>query len=247
MHLQISSALISNRITDECVSGHRQTCRPPNPTSASAPKANSRRSSGHVGKVPQRTNAPQYRLVVHQIEFAGMDRSSLQSSSACAFAATVISTASARRRWLLEPHQSRRNRGSAADSHPADSPAMAVPETLCHPFATAKIVVWPGTCSVRGGIIIAARSRDATLCACGRRGERTGNRCDRDKGSKCLLHSRPPVLAGRAATAPPKTPRNSRRCTSIPRRTIVSGQQSALIGAGFELLVCKVLMSGLGH
>jgi transposase len=27
----------------------------------------------------------------------------------------------------------------------------AVPETLCHPFATAKIVVWPGTCSVRAG------------------------------------------------------------------------------------------------
>jgi hypothetical protein len=103
----------------------------------------------------------------------------------------VISTASARRRWLLRAVQSRRNRGSAADSHPADSPAMAVPETLCHPFATAKIVVWPGTCSVRGGLIIAARSRDAcghaTLCA---RGERTGNRCDRDKGNKCLLHSR---------------------------------------------------------
>src|SRR6201999_3739897 len=88
-----------------------------------------------------------------------------------------------------------RNRGSAADSHPADPPAMAVPETLGHPFATAKIVVWPGACSVRSGFIIATRSRDAcgaaTLCACGRRGERTGNRCDRDEGSKCLLHSRP--------------------------------------------------------
>jgi hypothetical protein len=41
------------------------------------------------------------RLVVLQIEFAGMDRSSLQSSSALRFAAPVISTASARRRWLL--------------------------------------------------------------------------------------------------------------------------------------------------
>jgi hypothetical protein len=30
----------------------------------------------------------------------------------------------------------------------ADSLAMAVPETLRHPFATAEIVVWPGTCSV---------------------------------------------------------------------------------------------------
>src|ERR1700736_5760594 len=118
---------------------------------------------------------------------------------------------------------------------------MAVPETLCHPFATAKIVVWPGTCSVRGGHIIAARSRDvrgdATLCACGRRGERTGNRCDRDEGSKCLLHSRPScacLACGHATAAPPKTPINSRRCTSIPHRAIVSGQLSA-IGAGFEL------------
>jgi hypothetical protein len=37
---------------------------------------------------------PQYRLVVLQIEFAGMDRSSLQSSSALRFAAPVISMAS---------------------------------------------------------------------------------------------------------------------------------------------------------
>src|SRR5450631_1665039 len=119
----------------------------------------------------------------------------------------VISTAAARSRWLLSAVQSRRNRGSAADSHPADSPAMAVPETLCHPFATAKIVVWPGTCSVRGGLIIAARSGDATLCACRRRGERTGNRCDRDKGSKCLLHSRPScacLACGHATAAPPQ-------------------------------------------
>ena len=95
----------------------------------------------------------------------------------------VISTASARRRC--------RNRGSTADSHPANPPATAVPETLVHPFATAKIVVWPATCSVRGGLIIAARSRDATLRACRRHGERTSDRCDRDEGSKCLLHSRP--------------------------------------------------------
>src|SRR5450631_2063505 len=128
-----------------------------------------------------------------------------------ALCGAVISTASARSRWLLSAVQSRRNRGSAADSHPADSPAMAVPETLCHPFATAKIVVWPGTCSVRGGLIIAARSRDAcgdaTLCACRRRGERTGNRCDRDKASKCLLHSRPScacLACGHATAAPPQ-------------------------------------------
>jgi hypothetical protein len=38
---------------------------------------------------------------------------------------------------------------------------MAVPETLVHPFATAKIVVWPATCSVRRRLIIAARSGDA--------------------------------------------------------------------------------------
>src|SRR6185436_20954583 len=83
---------------------------------------------------------------------------------------------------------------SAADSHPADPPAMAVPETLGHPFATAKIVVWPGTCAVRGGHTIAARSRDArsdaTLCAYGRRGKRTSDRGHRDEGSKCLPHFR---------------------------------------------------------
>ena len=71
---------------------------------------------------------------------------------------------------------------------------MAVIETLLHPFAAAKIVVWPATCSVRGGLIIAARSRDAcgdaTLRACRRRGERTSDCCDRDEGGRCLLHSR---------------------------------------------------------
>ena len=41
----------------------------------------------HVSTVPQTVYAPQYRLVVLQIEFAGMDRSSLQSSSALRFAA----------------------------------------------------------------------------------------------------------------------------------------------------------------
>src|ERR1700722_4826580 len=75
---------------------------------------------------------------------------------------------------------------SEADSHPADPPAMAVPETLRHPFAAAKIVT-PGTW-------IVARRRDAcsnaALRACRRRGERTSDRCDRDEGSKCLLHSR---------------------------------------------------------
>jgi hypothetical protein len=40
---------------------------------------------------------------------------------------------------------------------------MAVPETLCHPFATAKIVVMPVTWSVIAGPIIVARSRDACL------------------------------------------------------------------------------------
>src|ERR1700758_5786831 len=98
--------------------------------------------------------------------------------------APVISTASARYRWLLSAVQSRRNRGSEADSHPADPPAMAVPETLRYPFATAKIVT-PGTW-------IVARRRDAcgnaTLRACRRRGERTSDRCDRDENSKCLLH-----------------------------------------------------------
>ena len=50
---------------------------------------------------------------------------------------------------------------------------MPIPETLCHPFATAKIVIRPAACSVGDGLIVAARRRDAALCACGRRGERT--------------------------------------------------------------------------
>src|SRR5205823_12641745 len=89
---------------------------------------------------------------------------------------------------------------------------MAVVETLLHPFATAKIVVWSATCSVRGGLVMAARSRDATLCA--RRDERTGNRCDHDKGSKCLLHSRPScawMARGDATAAPPRHQLNARR------------------------------------
>ena len=44
--------------------------------------------------------------------------------------------------------RSRRFGGSAADSHPANPPTMPVIETLRHPFATAKIVVWPATCSM---------------------------------------------------------------------------------------------------
>ena len=79
---------------------------------------------------------------------------------------------------------------------------MAVPQALCHPFATAKIVEWPATCSVRDGLIVAARSGDAALCACGGRDERTGNRCDRDKGSKCFPHSGP---SWRAPTRPRRT------------------------------------------
>jgi hypothetical protein len=51
--------------------------------------------NGRSEKCHKRTHAPQYRLVVLQIEFAGMDRSSLQSSSALRVAAPVISTVSA--------------------------------------------------------------------------------------------------------------------------------------------------------
>jgi hypothetical protein len=166
----------------------------------------------------------------------------------------IISTTSARRRWLPRAVQSRRNRGSAADSHPADSPAMAVPETLCHPFAAAKIVVWPGTRSVRGGLIMAARwSRDtcgdATLCACRRRRERTGNRCDRDKGSKCLLHSRPSWACLRAATRPPHHPGHQEipaAARQSPRRTIVSDQLSALIGGRLRVAYLQLPMSASG-
>jgi hypothetical protein len=124
---------------------------------------------------------------------------------------------------------------------------MAVPETLCHPFATAKIVVWPATCSVRGGLIIPAGSRDATLCACGRRGERTGNRCDRDKGSKCFPHSRPScacMACGHATAAPSTMPRNSRRCMSTPSGHCI--RSTECIDRGWlRVACCKVLISVL--
>src|SRR5579872_114443 len=79
-----------------------------------------------------------------------------------------------------------RHRGSEANPHLADPPAMAVPETLRHPFATAKIV--------RSG----TRIVDRRCGACGNDtprayrfcGEQAGDRCDQDEGGKCLLHSR---------------------------------------------------------
>jgi len=51
----------------------------------------------------------------------------------------------------------------------------------------------------------------------------------------------PPVRAWRdhAIATPSTTLRNSRRCMSTPERAIVSGQLSAWIVAGFELLVAK--------
>ena len=168
---------------------------------------------------------------------------------------------------------------------------MPVPETLCHPFATAKIVVTPATWSVIAGPIIVARSRDAcsntTLRACRRRGERTSDRCDRDEGNECLIHSRAPLqmkpsVSGRSKPNTRSSPKKSqdRQCCDFqrggqyaeaidatrlvcvdgarprdrrttqdtkkfpplhvhPQQAIVSGQLSALIGAGFELLVAK--------
>src|SRR5260370_21979191 len=75
---------------------------PPLTASTSENHCSRKSSTDFCNKICQkRTHAPQYRLVVLQIEFAGMDRSSLQSSSALRFAAPVISTASARRRCLL--------------------------------------------------------------------------------------------------------------------------------------------------
>jgi hypothetical protein len=106
---------------------------------------------------------------------------------------------------------------------------MPIPETLSHPFTTAKIVIRPAACSVGNGLIVAARRRDAALCACGRRGERTYNRCDRDNGSKCLPHSRPSyaciVRLGHRRTIMPR----NLTVAGHSQRAIVSGQLSALI------------------
>ena len=123
---------------------------------------------------------------------------------------------------------------------------MAVPETLCHPFATAKIVVWTRTRSVRGGQIAVRRDRgNATLCACGRSSERTGNCCGRDKSRSCLLHSRPScacMACGHAIAAPSTTLRNSRRCMSPPAGHCIRSIEC--INRGWlRVACCKVLMS----
>ena len=114
------------------------------------------------------------------------------SLSALCVAVQVISTASARlSRVAMSCSISLQSRISRK-LDPADPPPTAVPETLCHPFATAKIVVWTRTRSVRGGPIAVRRDwGNATLCACGRSSERTGNCCGRNKSRSCLLHSRP--------------------------------------------------------
>ena len=47
------------------------------------------------------------------------------------------------------------------------------------------------------------------------------------------------MARGHATAAPPKTPKKFPPLHVNPQRAIVSGQLSALIGAGFELLVAK--------
>src|SRR6476646_8251178 len=96
--------------------------------------------------------------------------------------------------------------GSAADSHPAYPPAMAVPETLCHPFATAKIVVMPVTWSVIAGPIIVARggaaSRNARCALAGVAASEPAIVATATKAANVFFILGPPVLDWRAFTRP---------------------------------------------
>src|SRR4051794_12380169 len=92
--------------------------------------------------------------------------------------------------------------GSAADFDVAEAPAVAVPEAFANEMAGRGRRVFHID---RAAVSRAARGDRATddcaadqagryargnpaLCACGRRGERSRKRCNRDQGSKCLLH-----------------------------------------------------------
>ena len=91
---------------------------------------------------------------------------------------------------------------SVADLDAAIAPVIAVPEALAnHParrvgrfFHVHRAAIGRAAGGDRATDDRAAEQAgrhacgNATLCACGRRCERTGNRCDRDQGSKCLLH-----------------------------------------------------------
>src|SRR5882672_10623457 len=92
--------------------------------------------------------------------------------------------------------------GSVADLDATEAPAVAVPEALANHAARRRLVdiyaltiaigraaVGDGTTD-DGAADQSGRNAcgDAALCACGRRGQRTSDRCDRDEGSKCLLH-----------------------------------------------------------
>src|SRR6266700_33877 len=92
--------------------------------------------------------------------------------------------------------------GSVADLDATEAPAVTVPEALANHAARRRFVdIYALTIAIGraaggdrttddGAADQSGRNAcgDAALCACGRRCERTSDRCDRDEGSKCLLH-----------------------------------------------------------
>src|SRR5665647_44050 len=95
----------------------------------------------------------------------------------------------------------RRSVRSVADLDAAEAPAVTIPEALAnhaagrgrvfviHRTAIGRAAGGDGSADERAADQSAYHGcPDAALCACGCRGERTSDRCDRDEGSKCLLH-----------------------------------------------------------
>src|SRR5471030_2657666 len=90
---------------------------------------------------------------------------------------------------------------SVADLDPAEAPAVTVPEAFANQTAGGRTVLYIHRTAIGR---TAGRDRPAddgaadksgrhacgyaALCACRGRYKRTGDRCDRDEGSKCLLH-----------------------------------------------------------
>src|SRR6266852_365994 len=87
---------------------------------------------------------------------------------------------------------------SVADLDAAEAPAVTIPETLANPTARGRrfFHIHRGGTAGRDGAADDRTADDsashgcaeAALCACRSRGERTSDRCNRDKGSKCLVH-----------------------------------------------------------
>jgi hypothetical protein len=90
---------------------------------------------------------------------------------------------------------------STADLNAAEGPLVTIPEALTNPTAGRSLDIYRGAIGRRGSgggdgsadncaadDSAGDGSAEAALGAGWGRGKRTGDRCNRDEGSKCLLH-----------------------------------------------------------